>query len=335
MNTTSVATPLLRPLPRPARPFPQETIESYLTRLAIANRLDVEALRRYAAGDQRKSVPIPIERLAILAGQTEQVLRHALPDLKRPIDPAPQRFRRRPEDDRLVRVICRCCAAARGAGTVVRCYLRREDVVCLRHQRWLGDCDATPELQPSLVHQPEILAANRHHRKIIRKAGRPQAEAAYHEARWICEHWHRRFEHRDAIERMMNVFHPPGWGVFENDPTLEAAAYPQIVALTRLLASPAWRELPFGPPDQITRFEAEVKSTVAPMFRWRTTRSYGHADPLVDFFLEEGLHRTGPRPYVYRSPVFCSTPPSGELDGGDHGGLPVVAATPASSGASR
>jgi hypothetical protein len=288
-----------------------------------------------AAGDRRKWVPIPIERLSILGGQPVHVLRHTLPDLRRPSDAEPQRFRWRPGDDHLVRALCRCCAAARWAGLVVRGYLRREDVVCLRHHRWLGDGDSTPELQPSLTHQPEILAANRHHRKIIRRAGRPQAEAAYHEARWICEHWHRRYEHRDDIERLMNVFHPPGWAVFETDPTLEAAAYPQIIALTRLLASHAWRELPFSPPDQVARFETEVKRTVAPMFRWRTTRSYGHADPLVDFFLEEQLHRAGPRPYVYRSPVFRSTPTSDEPDGSEYVGLPVAAATAASPGAPR
>jgi hypothetical protein len=54
---------LLRPLPRQVKPFPSETIHSYLRRLAAANRLDADALRSHITGEKRRSAPFPIPSL--------------------------------------------------------------------------------------------------------------------------------------------------------------------------------------------------------------------------------------------------------------------------------
>ena len=48
-------------------------------------------------------------------------------------------------------------------------------------------------------------------------------------------------------------------------PTIEAARYPQVVALAQILWSPALRELPFTPAT-VSRFVDEVRRTVAPTF---------------------------------------------------------------------
>ena len=45
----------VRPLPRPVTPMHDETITSYLARLAHANRLDPDALRVHVTADKRKT----------------------------------------------------------------------------------------------------------------------------------------------------------------------------------------------------------------------------------------------------------------------------------------
>ena len=209
-------------LPRPVPPFPGETTASYVYRLARANRLDDDALRAYATGDPRKSVPIPVRRLAILSGQNEHALRHALPDLE---------SGGRRDRNRLVRYACRWCTAARIIGWA-SIYLQPQDVVCLRHRRWIGDNRTGQEHQPSLAAHPEILHANKRHRRIIRATGPAAARSAYNHARWVCDRWRQRRIHMHQFERLLDRFHPPEVMIFEADPTVEACAYPQIVALT-------------------------------------------------------------------------------------------------------
>ena len=45
------------------------------------------------------------------------------------------------------------------------------------------------------------------------------------------------------FSRRMRIFHGPGWLLPAAHPTIAAAAYPQVVALARLLISPYWRAL--------------------------------------------------------------------------------------------
>lgn len=312
---TLPVTAALQPLPRPVKPLRNETLDSYLDRLAAANRLHPDALRSYISGSSRKTAPIALERLSLVCAQHRSVLQRALPDLSDDAQEERTQFRRRPSNRLLVRRACRACAATHGALTPARCYLDWEDVVCLRHRRWRGDSHTAMDQQPSLAHQPEILYANRLHRKLIRRRGRAVAEAAYYEANRICEDWRQRFDRNEHFQRLMSGFHGPAWHVLEIDPTVEAATYPQVITITRLLASPEWRELPFGSTDDLARFEAEVRRTAAPRFTWSTTRIRGHTDPLVELFLEEALHRAGPRPYDYRSPIFEVDAPSTVCDG--------------------
>lgn len=224
----------LRPLPRPVKPLRNETLDSYLARLAAANRLNPDALRGYASGSRRKTAPIPIDRLSLLSGQNPSLLQHALPDLSLDAEVERTQFRRRPSNRLPVRQACRACAATHRAITSAQCYLHWEGVVCLRHRRWLGDSQTAQDQQPNLAQHPEILDANRLHRKIIRRRGRAATEAAHHEARRICEHWRQRFEHGEEFQRLMRGFHGPTWHILESDPTVEASTYPQVIALTRL-----------------------------------------------------------------------------------------------------
>lgn len=164
-----VLTHHLRPLPLPVRPVPRETTSSYLDRLARANRLDSQALRTYLVGSHHKSKQIPVQRLAILSGQDQHGLRHALADL----------LEQRPDPTQMVRTACRLCAASCQAIGPVTVHLQPQDLVCRNHNRWIGQSWSRRDTQPRLTNHPEITQANKHHRRIIRAHGADAARTAY------------------------------------------------------------------------------------------------------------------------------------------------------------
>ena len=161
-----------------------------------------------------------------------------------------------------------------------------DDVVCGRHRRWISKDQA----QPDLTAQPEILTAHRRHRRLIRRHGRDTVMRAFRDAHHICIGWRLDNIPDHGYGHRMEIFHGPGWRDRDDDEnqTSDAAAYPQSVALTRLLASPHWRERILGKgwswPDE---FAAEVRRTVAPGYiwgnypriRWRRDRD----DPLLEW----------------------------------------------------
>ena len=69
--------------------------------------------------------------------------------------------------------------------------------------------------------------------------------------------------------RRLSVFHGPDWKLSPSDPTVAAAAYPQVVALTRLITSLYWHELAISySADALSLFQQEMRRTVAPAYRW-------------------------------------------------------------------
>jgi hypothetical protein len=74
----------LRPLPRPVAPVRDETITSYLTRLAEANRLDPAGLRHLLTGSNRKDADVPFASLAAITGRPPMLLAYAMPQLCTP-----------------------------------------------------------------------------------------------------------------------------------------------------------------------------------------------------------------------------------------------------------
>jgi hypothetical protein len=145
-------------------------------------------------------------------------------------------------------------------------------VLCLRHCRW-----TTGSQQPSLAGQPEILAANRSYRRLARAHGREPTRKAFLAATWVLDEWRDRqswdYVQSDGFSRRMRVFLGPKWSVHITSPLADAARYPQVVALTRLLASPYWMglaardHLAAGRPDPerrelLARQLAEYRRTV-------------------------------------------------------------------------
>ncbi len=255
-----------------------ETLSSYLARLARANRLDTDALRTHLTGTKRKNVPIPVDDLALLSGQHTRTLRYALLELgaDQGLPGTISGTRPPPHGDSQLR--CTHCTLTRGHHGTVWCWTHQEDVVCRRHHRWIGDMhQQAGHHQPSLRDQPDILQANRLHRRIIRSHSRVTATVAFGQATRICLEWHRRLEHDDDFYRLMNRFHSGQWRTTATDPTVHAARYSQIIALTRLLASPTWQSRCFTnwpePLESSTRSAAPSPRTSGGPFNGTTAPS--------------------------------------------------------------
>ncbi|WP_433237711.1 TniQ family protein [Streptosporangium sp. CA-135522] len=135
--------PPLHRLPRRLAPVLDETLDSYLTRLAAADHLDPGALRERVSGSRRKSVPVPADRLARLIGNPERSLRYAILELCTSDELQSMHLNKRPlpGEAHRCRAGCRSCLARLGFGAyglgVVRWH-HFEDVICWRHQRWMA-----------------------------------------------------------------------------------------------------------------------------------------------------------------------------------------------------
>lgn len=283
--------PIVRPLPRPVTPAHDETLRSYLGRLARANRLDAAALRAHLTGTPSKYSTVNVDALAHLSGQSTRTLRYALLELCTEQDLTAMRIAGRPPPHGQSQLRCIHCTLARGHQDLVWSWNHPEEVICQRHRRWIGtDPGQTMHHQLPLDDQPEILQAGEQHRRMIHRLGRPAVTTAFGHASQICHHWHRRLEHDDEFYRLMERLQHGPWRVTAADPTVHAARYPQVIALTRLLASPPG---PFNrrwPPPQ--HFIDELRRTVAPNFQWPPTGYKSARDPLLTYLNNQDEHRT-------------------------------------------
>ena len=278
---------MLRPLPRLVAPFRDETITSYLHRLAGPNHIHLAGLRSWLAGSDRKDAPVPLGRLAAVTAMPCRSLACAMPQICTPAElsglPLPILNRPRARDGWSF-AACRPCVV----GQPVTRWALHDDVVCWRHCRWISkDHD-----QPDLTGQPEILRAHRRHRWLIRRYGRDPVMRAVRDGQRICLGWRLDGLTAPGFERRMEIFCGPGW----NDPdqwapqAFDAAAYPQSVALARLLASPYWRQRILGNHwAGHDEFTAELRRTVAPGYTWdyrpRARWRRGRDDPLLEWRL--------------------------------------------------
>ncbi len=131
----------LRPLPRFVAPFRDETISSYLPRLAAANRLAPAALRALLAGSDRKDAPVPLARLAAVTGMPHAALAHAMPQICTAGELIGLHIQNQPRARKgWSFAACRRCTA----GRPVTRWALHDDVVCGRHRRWISEDQAQP-----------------------------------------------------------------------------------------------------------------------------------------------------------------------------------------------
>jgi len=239
----------LRRLPRRRAPLLNETVHSYLWRLAEANGLTGYDLQTHLAGSTQKDT-VTAEQLAAVSGYPARTLRYAMLELCTPDDLATMQVagRPRPSPDNLgwnwpysgKRAPCHHCSARRGItgrrSDRAQVWTTHEDIICLRHRRWIGA--GTNYHQPDLTEHPDILHANRQHRRMISRYGRDRVRQSIMDAAGIHHQWNQRFQFSDQFRRRLaRLQQQPTATPHTSAEAAVAAGYPETVALARLFAS--------------------------------------------------------------------------------------------------
>ena len=246
-------------LPIPVPPARHETLASYLARLAglhgMAPRELWEPISTPRPGTARRDVLA--DRLAALTGRPSEHLAGALPELR---DPPPDwaAWRHQPQPG------CPRCDARHDGGAVTR-LLPHHGYVCTRHRYWIGPPDAGQPATPLGDDLDDIVRAQRRHLRLLHRHGTAVTFDAVLTGFLICGHlWDDR-PGADTVswqlrwERRAKVLVPVGAeAVTFSASRLFAAVYPEAVILAVVLASPAWRRLASGSPEQQRRLLTEI-----------------------------------------------------------------------------
>lgn len=252
---------MLRRLPIPIPPATNETIKSYLRRLAAIHDVIYEELWTWVStpGDTgAKARTIVGERLAEATGYSLDRLAKALPELSPSTDWLLLRDTPQPA--------CPRCTARHRGGHVIRLFAHHE-YACRRHGYWLGPPDVGQDHNlRHLADLPEILTTQRKHHRLVRAYGpipvfdaiihafkicavlwKNGPEETYGYSRWW--QWDRRLDRLIPRTDSRKMF---------SHSRCYAAIYPEAVAIAGLLASPTWRAkgtAPFGDPDTDDRWD--------------------------------------------------------------------------------
>ncbi|MET7781467.1 hypothetical protein ABZU94_24320 [Streptomyces mirabilis] len=257
---------VFRPLPRPLKPFPQETESSFLNRLATANAIPVQRLKQPSRW--LTSRLDPIDRLSVLSGQPRTAIQYAIPHWEnkawnvsnRPLALTP-------------RWACRRCVARR-TGTpeppVMVWRSKYHDQVCTPHRLWIGRAVENPGRQFDLIDLPDVVQAQQRHYRLLRRHGPAVITACYEHC---SSFWHSLFQRgyrlSDRAERLRQMstrdHHVRPW-----EPQRYAAVYPEIVEAMSLYASPHWRRLAQSA-HQFGLFRAEFNRRLPQENALRTT----------------------------------------------------------------
>ncbi|AMU75472.1 TniQ family protein [Mycobacteroides abscessus] len=204
-----------RQLPKTVAPFLNETVLSYVARLAHANHLATAQLRRYVAGTAHGH-PYP-DWLAVAAGQPERVLRARLRGFA-------ANERTYLNQTTSFRPLCRLCMARRGIHEPVYCTLAPHITACQRHQLWIGPLVHTLDDQKSLYHHPRVLVAARVHARLVHRYGDSDMRFTLRQARHFLSYW------ANAEQSVTNPFE-------QTSLSANIAVYPDIVAIGATLAT--------------------------------------------------------------------------------------------------
>lgn len=224
-----------RPVLLPCAPITAETLQSYLGRLSERN------LMRAEWASELMHLPDATAALSEATDLSERHLVSALPELR-----TPRSIREFPYLSGQVsatagtRPACNHCTAARIGPhpPIVEVFARHEDLICDRHARWIGSSELKVAVHEQFaIHGcPDIADANRKHRKMIRRWGRPAVGTGFHWAvlcltKWA--RWHEVINASDIALRWRTL------GVTQDarpcEPKEIAAWYPNAVALTAII----------------------------------------------------------------------------------------------------
>ncbi|NUT48885.1 MAG: hypothetical protein HOV94_16495 [Saccharothrix sp.] len=220
-----------------------------------------------------------LDRLAVLTGYSTTRLGHVfprtagIPPTLNQVDVAwdlRDRYQERP-----LKPCQHCTATRRPDYAIIHSWRPREQRVCARHHRWIGpDGNNNDVDQLNVTAVPEIGDAGRHLTNLVCKHGRDRvlkvldlAEQCVHTLQLASIDTHDERAERlgigDGHHRISSLAH--------------AVAFPEVVALTKLLCSGYWRTALAHPDDTARaaaqqRFENQVNADVRPFWRWELGR---------------------------------------------------------------
>jgi TniQ len=282
--------PGIRQLPGLTKPVQDETVKSYLQRLARANCCAIEDLASYLAphtlphDDAKASdfliaslhdwtsdifTGIELSALAKATGLPEASLAYALPELRDQYADARSmvlRGRNIAGHPNYVGLACQRCMAAKGITTNVYVWMRHDQIVCLRHKLWIGPGAHSAGGQLDLAKVPQVVAAQRKHRALIRRLRRRWVFAVFPQAFEFADSWVPTKTRRQRLAQLRAPRgYPPGKFPFRGA-HWNAAIYPEAVALTGVLASPRWRSsgLPADDDESLQLIVQQIRTRVLP-----------------------------------------------------------------------
>lgn len=228
--TAASAPPSVRPLPRRIRPFPDETLASYLRRVEHANQLTPGAAKRLARICGIELLP----GLSQLTGLPASTLVRAIPDLRAYADlKAYPELRGRITVRARRRTPCTLCAASYDKNSAIAIWARHQDLVCFHHRRWLGPNEGYTT-QFWIGDEPGLLDASLRHHRAVRTHGQRRVAALYGNAADIVERWFRwgiELPRPQQLRARLHQHHPDK----RNADIWTAAYYPTTVALLRVM----------------------------------------------------------------------------------------------------
>lgn len=238
--------PPRQPLPRTIPLFHNETLDSFLHRLATANHLPVDQLLPLLKISRTKKTPANtlLQPLAIAAGVRQRALELALPEFLGTDATDQPGAIGRPRSDlhaAICRPACRRCTHAAGITMTVTCWTTHDRNVCLRHRLWIGDGIGNADEQVDVSRLPDTLRAQKHHRNLMARHGRRWVRNAYLNSQKIYFNWLQQsadpFDLLDTARRILadGTGNPPS-----PDLTLAMVFHPKVVALAGLLAGREW-----------------------------------------------------------------------------------------------
>jgi hypothetical protein len=158
--------PPRQPLPCTVPLFHNETLDSFLHRLAAANHLPADQLLPLLEIRRTKKTPANtlLEPLAAAAGVRQRALELALPEcLDADVDatdkPGTIGRPRSALHTAIQRPACRRCTHAAGITMTVTCWTTHDRNVCLRHRLWIGNGIANADEQVDISRLPDTLRA--------------------------------------------------------------------------------------------------------------------------------------------------------------------------------
>jgi TniQ len=295
-----------RRLPVPLAPAQQETLASWLHRLATVHGLVPADLRHHLRigpylsddSDERRGL---VRRLAAVTGHAVERLAWALPELRMP---APEW----PALRHLAQRACPRCTARHQGGPVRRPFAHHE-YLCVRHGYWVGPPDPTRDDPPPQLagRLPELVTAQLRLHRAARHHGWAATFDATAAATSICVNLRFSAEHHPLWtrwQRRLDLLMPASY----RRSLFIAAIYPEVCALAAVLAdwhTPAPTDRPsqdglgvdhiiaaaeraLGGSDTLPR--AEVSSA---LLTWLTTRASGPLLGPTSIYPETSHHDDG------------------------------------------